>query len=71
MQNDLAVRSSNSGESAVEMMEKDQFDVVLLDKRQGAKPSRSRRCKSERTIPGQTKMLATPDGWISQYSKSS
>jgi len=31
MQNDFAVRSCNSGESAVEMLKKDQFDVILLD----------------------------------------
>jgi len=31
MQDDFAVRSCNSGESAVEMMKEDQFDVVLLD----------------------------------------
>jgi len=31
MQDDLAVRSCNSGESAIEMMKKDPFDVILLD----------------------------------------
>ena len=31
MQDDFAVRSCNSGESAIEMMKKDTFDVVLLD----------------------------------------
>jgi DNA-binding NtrC family response regulator len=33
MQNDFAVRSCNSSESAVEMLKKDQFDVILLDQK--------------------------------------